>query len=111
MLVRLVPSERASERLTSANRTCRLTCSGVAVFSRVITLVLSPTNALTRRSASAASSGAATVPVSSTVLVPIVETPILASGIASASIWSMLSMFEPTRMFAAQITLPPASLA
>ena len=68
-----------------------------------MTLASSPTKAWTRRSASAASSGAATVPVSSTVLVPIVATLIFASGIASVSIWSMLSMFEPTRILADQI--------
>ena len=77
---------RAKLRLTSAMRTRRLTCSGVAVLRRLMTLVPAPTKASTRRCASAASSGAAPVPVSSTVLVPIVATATLASGIANASI-------------------------
>ena len=73
-------------RLTSAIRTCRLTCSGVAIFTRVMTLVSLPMKACTSRWASAASSGEEIVPVSSTVLVPIVVTAIFASGIARCSI-------------------------
>ena len=111
MVEMLLPIARTSERLTSAKRTCRLTCSGVAVVSRAMTLVSSPRKACTRRSASDASSGLATVPVSSTVLLPIVATETFACGMASASIWSMLPMFDPTRMLAAQITSPAALLA
>ena len=110
MLVQFMPRLRTSVRLTSANLTCRLTCSGVAIFRRLMTLVLSPTKALTSRSASAASSGAATVPVSSTVLF-IVEVAIFASGMARCSIWSMLSILAPTRTLADQITAPAALLA
>ena len=100
---------RTNERLTSANFTCRFTCSGVAVRRRLITLVSSPRKASTRRWASAASSGAPTVPVSNTVFVPIVATLTFAAGMASASIWSMLEMFEPTRTLADQ-TMSPAEL-
>ncbi len=53
---------------------------------RLMTLVSSPTKASTSICASAASSGAATVPVSSTVLEPMVATAIFASGMARASI-------------------------
>ena len=51
------------------------------------------------------------VPVSRKVSVPIVETPMRASGIAMRSIWSTLSMFEPTRTLADQITSPAELLA
>jgi hypothetical protein len=51
------------------------------------------------------------VPVSRTVLVPIVETLTCASGIARVSIWSMLLMLEPTRTFADQTMAPAALLA
>ena len=51
------------------------------------------------------------VPVSRKVLVPMVETVILASGIAIFSIVSTLSMFEPTRMLADQMMSPAALLA
>ena len=42
---------------------------------------------------------------------PIVETPILASGMARCSIWSTVSMFEPTRRLADHTTSPAALLA
>ena len=111
IVVRLTPSVLTSERLTSANLTRRLTCSGVAIRSREMTLVSLPMKASTSRVASAPSSGEAIVPVSSTVLVPMVETAIFASGMATRSIWSTLSMFEPTRILADQITSPAALLA
>ena len=110
MLLRFELILRDSERLTSAILTLRLTCSGVAIFRRLITWVLSLTNALTRRSASAASSGAATVPVNSTVLF-IVDVVICASGMARCSIWSMLSRFVPTRTLADHTTSPRELLA
>ncbi len=96
---RLAPISLTSERLTSAMRTWRLTCNGVAVCSRERTCWPSPTKAWTRRSASAASCGAATVPVSRTK--PFIGvTMMLASGMASASIWSIVSILLPTRMTA-----------
>jgi len=62
--------------------------------------------ACTSRSASAASSGAPTVPVSS--MRPfILETVMSASGMASFSIWSMLVRFVPTRIVAEYSVLPP----
>jgi hypothetical protein len=111
MLARFMPSVRTSERLTSAKRTRKLTCRGVAMRKRETTLAPSPRKAAARRSASAASSGADTVPVSSTVLAPIVATWMLASGIARPSIWSMLSRFEPTRTLADQMMSPAELLA
>ena len=67
--------------------------------------------ATTSRCASAESSGVATMPVSSTVLVPMVEAVIRASGIAIRNIWSMLSILEATRTLADQIVWPAALLA
>ncbi len=93
---RLTPISLTSARLTSAILTCRFTCSGVAVFSRLTTCVPSPTNAWTRRSASAESSGPATVPVSSTRPFIGVEV-IAASGNARRSIWSSELLLLPTR--------------
>ena len=86
-------------RLTSANFTCRFTCNGVAVRRRLMTFVPSPTKAVARRSASAPSSGCATVPVSSTTPF-IVVAVICASGIASLSIWPIESKLLPTRIVA-----------
>ena len=84
--VRILPLiSLASERLTSAKRTFRLTCIGVAVFRRLTTRVPSPTKAWTRFSASSASSGLAMVPVNSTKLL-VVLTAIFASGIARLNI-------------------------
>ena len=56
-LSRLVPISRTSVRFTSAMRTWSMTCCGVAVRRRLTTWTASPTNAWTRRSASAASVG------------------------------------------------------
>ncbi len=64
-----------------------------------MTFTLSPTKAWTRRAASALSSGAPTVPVSSTTPFSVL-TRTLASGMASISIWSTESMFDPTRTVA-----------
>ena len=61
-----------------------MTCCGVAVRRRLTTAILGPTKAWTNRSASAASAGWATVPVSSTVPFKGVAR-MLASGIA---VWS-----------------------
>jgi len=85
----------ASVRLTSAKRTFRLTCIGVAVFRRLTTRVASPTKACTRFSASSASSGLAIVPVSRTKLL-VVLTAIFASGMARLSIWSIDEISAPT---------------
>jgi hypothetical protein len=52
-----------------------------------------------------------TVPVSRKVFWPIVETPMRASGMASASIASTLSRFEPTLMLPDQMMSPFALLA
>ena len=93
---RLTPMFLMKLRLTSANLTCRLTCSGVAVRSLDSTLVWSPTNACTSRSASAASDGAPTTPVSSTRPFIGVAT-IRASGIASCSIEPIESKLLPIR--------------
>ena len=78
--------------------------------SRDKTLVVSPTKACTSRSASAASSGDSTVPVSSTKPF-IVFAEMLAPGIASDSIWSIVSMLLPTRATVEKTTRPLASVA
>ncbi len=84
-LSRLMPISRASVRLTSAIRTWSMTCCGVAVRRRLTTWVPSPTKAWTSRSASAASAGWATVPVSSTM--PFIGVAWMsASGMARSSI-------------------------
>ena len=81
------------------SRTWSMTCCGVAVRRRLTTWVASPTNAWTRRSASAASSGWATVPVSRTM--PFIGVAVMfASGIATDSIWPTEARFWPTRTLA-----------
>ena len=93
---RLTPIDLTKLRLTSAMRTWRLTCNGVAVFRRLMTLVSLPTKAWTSRSASATSSGAATVPVSR--IRPFIGVAaICASGMASRSIRPIESKLLPTR--------------
>ncbi len=97
-------------RLTSATRTCRLTCSGVAARSRLITPILSPvsepgatpglSNPVTSRCAAALSSGEATVPVS-TAICPTVVTRMSLSGMASFTMRSIEVRFWLTRMLAA----------
>ena len=86
-------------RLTSAMRTCRFTCSGVAVLRRLSTFTPSPTKAWTRRSASAPSSGLAIVPVSRTRPLSVVGV-IVDSGSASRSMVPIESKFCPTRTVA-----------
>ena len=105
------PSVRIKVRDTSAMRTCRLTCIGVAERSRVMTLASLPMKACTSRVASAASSGLATAPVSSTVLVPRMVAVIRASGMASASMLPTPSILAPTRTLADQSVCPAALLA
>lgn len=97
-------------RLTSAMRTCKLTCKGVAARKRLITPTLSAasgpiatpglSSAVTRRCAAALSSGEDTVPVS-TAICPTVVTLMSLSGMASFTIRSIEDRFWLTRMLAA----------
>ncbi len=107
---KLTPTFLMKLRLTSAKRTCRLTCSGVAVRRRLNTPIFNVapgaeastpglSRAVTSRSAWALSSGDATVPVS-TAIWPVVVTWMSASGIASFSMRSIEVMFWLTRIFA-----------
>ena len=97
-------------RLTSAMRTCSMTCNGVAVLRRDRTLVSPPTNAWVSRSASAASAGPATVPVSSTR--PFIGVATMrASGMARPSIRCTSSRLSPTRTVAVYRTWPDFAVA
>ena len=102
-------------------RTWRLTCSGVASLSRLITAILSAaagsdvlmpglSAASASRSTCALSEGEATVPLS-TVIWPTVVVRTSASGMAARSMRSSEERFWLTRTEAEYSTSPPAVVA
>jgi hypothetical protein len=112
IVVRLTPNDLTSERLTSAMRTCRLTCSGVAIFRRLMTLAPSVADegldqplgfgrVLGRGDGAGQQEGVRAHRRYADA----------ASGMARCSIWSTLSRFEPTRTLADHTMSPAALLA
>ena len=111
LVSRLMPTCLRSDRFTSAMRTLRLTCSGVAVFNRFTTQILQTEpsfdmstpglrTAETSWAACADSSGEATVPVR-TATCPTFITRMAELGMAARRTSSTELMFWLTRTFVA----------